>query len=51
MGDILELESGVLNYVNEHKLEENELDLLEKLKDAFHNKQLISLFWRKRKKS
>ncbi|MFP6209546.1 DUF262 domain-containing protein [Helicobacter pylori] len=37
VGDILELESGVLNYVNE-------LDLLEKLKDAFHNKQLISFF-------
>ncbi len=44
VGDILELESGVLNYVNEHKLEKNELDLLEKLKDAFHNKQLISYF-------
>ncbi len=44
VGDILELESGVLNYVNEHKLEKNELDLLEKLKDAFHNKQLISFF-------
>ncbi|RKV30367.1 DUF262 domain-containing protein [Helicobacter pylori] len=44
VGDILELESGVLNYVNEHRLEKNELDLLEKLKDAFHNKQLISYF-------
>ncbi len=45
VGDILELESGVLNYVNEHRLEEkNVLDLLEKLKDAFHNKQLISFF-------
>ncbi len=44
VGDILELESGVLNYVNEHRLEKNELDLLEKLKDAFHNKQLISFF-------
>ncbi len=44
VGDILELESGVLNYVNENRLEKNELDLLEKLKDAFHNKQLISFF-------
>ncbi len=44
VGDILELESGILNYVNEHRLEKNELDLLEKLKDAFHNKQLISFF-------
>ncbi|MBM0607220.1 DUF262 domain-containing protein [Helicobacter pylori] len=44
VGDILELESGVLNYVNEHRLEKNELDLLEKLKDAFHTKQLISFF-------
>ncbi|WP_187926301.1 DUF262 domain-containing protein [Helicobacter pylori] len=44
VGDILELESGVLNYVNEHRLKKNELDLLEKLKDAFHNKQLISYF-------
>ncbi len=44
VGDILELESGVLNYVNEHRLEKNELDLLEKLKDAFHNKQLILFF-------
>ncbi|GAA7705341.1 DUF262 domain-containing protein [Helicobacter pylori] len=44
VGDILELESGVLNYVNEHRLEKNQLDLLEKLKDAFHNKQLISFF-------
>ncbi|WQT02587.1 DUF262 domain-containing protein [Helicobacter pylori] len=44
VGDILELENGVLNYVNEHRLEKNELDLLEKLKDAFHDKQLISFF-------
>ncbi len=44
VGDILELESGVLNYVNEHRLGKNELDLLEKLKDAFHDKQLISFF-------
>ncbi len=49
MGDILELESGVLNYVNEHRLEKNELDLLEKLKDTFHNKQLISFFEEKEK--
>ncbi len=49
VGDILELESGVLNYVHEHRLEKNELDLLEKLKDAFHNKQLISFFEEKEK--
>ncbi len=49
VGDILELESGVLNYVNEYRLEKNELDLLEKLKDAFHNKQLISFFEEKEK--
>ncbi len=49
VGDILELESGVLNYVNEHRLDKNELDLLEKLKDAFHNKQLISFFEEKEK--
>ncbi|MFP6286650.1 DUF262 domain-containing protein [Helicobacter pylori] len=44
VGDILELESGVLNYASEHGLKNNELDLLEKLKDAFHDKQLISYF-------
>ncbi len=44
VGDILELESGVLNYVTKHGLKDNELDLLEKLKDAFHDKQLISFF-------
>ncbi len=44
VGDILELESGVLNYASEHGLKNNELDLLEKLKDAFRNKQLISFF-------
>ncbi len=44
VGDILELESGVLNYVNEHRLEKNELDLLEKLKDAFCTEKLISYF-------
>ncbi|GHQ01169.1 hypothetical protein JP0054_13660 [Helicobacter pylori] len=52
VGDILGLESGVLNYVQkhqEHGLEENELNLLEKLKDAFHTKQLISFFEEKEK--
>ncbi|GAA8320274.1 hypothetical protein HpBT192_12370 [Helicobacter pylori] len=52
VGDILELESGVLNYVQkhqEHDLKENELNLLEKLKDAFHTKQLISFFEEKEK--
>ncbi len=49
VGDILELESGVLNYVQEHGLKKNELDLLEKLKDAFHTKQLISFFEEKEK--
>ncbi|PDW12806.1 hypothetical protein BB387_00705 [Helicobacter pylori] len=49
VGDILELESGVLNYAQEHGLKENALNLLEKLKDAFHNKQLISFFEEKEK--
>lgn len=49
VGDILELESGVLNYVQEHGLKKNELNLLEKLKDAFHTKQLISFFEEKEK--
>ncbi|GAA7190475.1 DUF262 domain-containing protein [Helicobacter pylori] len=49
VGDILELESGVLNYAQEHGLKGNELDLLEKLKDAFHTKQLISFFEEKEK--
>ncbi|GAA9155029.1 DUF262 domain-containing protein [Helicobacter pylori] len=49
VGDILELESGVLNYAQKHGLEENELNLLEKLKDAFHDKQLISFFEEKEK--
>ncbi len=49
VGDILELENGVLNYAQEHGLEENELNLLEKLKDAFHTKQLISFFEEKEK--
>ncbi len=44
VGDILELESGVLNYVTEHGLKGDELGLLEKLKDVFHTKQLISFF-------
>lgn len=43
VGDILELES-VWNYASEHDLKDNALGLLEKLKDAFHNKQLISYF-------
>ncbi|GAA8496320.1 hypothetical protein KKKH51_13780 [Helicobacter pylori] len=49
VGDILELESGVLNYVQEHSLKDNELRLLEKLKDAFCTKQLISFFEEKEK--
>ncbi|GAA8124957.1 hypothetical protein HpKG106_07760 [Helicobacter pylori] len=49
VGDILELESGVLNYAQEHGLKENELNLLEKLKDAFRTKQLISFFEEKEK--
>lgn len=43
VGDILELES-VWNYASEHDLKDNALGLLEKLKDAFHDKQLISFF-------
>lgn len=46
VGDILELKS-VWNYASEHGLKDNKdnvLGLLEKLKDAFHNKQLISFF-------
>ncbi|GAA8447428.1 DUF262 domain-containing protein [Helicobacter pylori] len=49
MGDILELESGVLNYANEHDLKDNALNLLEKLNKAFHDKQLISFFEEKEK--
>ncbi|GAA7072580.1 DUF262 domain-containing protein [Helicobacter pylori] len=49
VGDILELESGVLNYVQEHGLKNNEFDLLEKLKNAFCTKQLISFFEEKEK--
>ncbi|WRB99849.1 DUF262 domain-containing protein [Helicobacter pylori] len=49
VGDTLELESGVLNYANEHGLKDNALGLLEKLKDAFHTHQLISFFEEKEK--
>ncbi len=42
VGDILE--ESVWNYASEHGLKDNALGLLEKLKDAFHNKQLISYF-------
>lgn len=49
VGDILELESGVLNYAQEHGLKGNALNLLEKLKDTFHTKQLISFFEEKEK--
>ncbi len=49
VGDILELESGILNYAQEHGLKGNALNLLEKLKDAFHTKQLISFFEEKEK--
>ncbi len=38
VGDILELGSGVLDYVTKHHLEKNELDLLDNLKYAFHDK-------------
>ncbi|WQV37957.1 DUF262 domain-containing HNH endonuclease family protein [Helicobacter pylori] len=48
VGDILELES-VWNYASEHDLKDDALKLLEKLKDAFHNKQLISFFEEKEK--
>ncbi len=43
VGDILELEN-VWNYANEHGLKGNELELLETLNKAFHDKQLISFF-------
>ncbi len=49
VGDILELESGVWNYAKDHGIEGNALNLLEKLKDAFHTKQLISFFEEKEK--
>ncbi len=48
VGDILELKSA-WNYASEHGLKDNALRLLEKLKDAFHNKQLISFFEEKEK--
>ncbi|GAA7105500.1 hypothetical protein VN0435_13530 [Helicobacter pylori] len=48
MGDILELES-VWNYAEKQGIKGNALDLLEKLKDAFHTKQLISFFEEKEK--
>ncbi|WP_121297203.1 DUF262 domain-containing protein [Helicobacter pylori] len=48
VGDILELKS-VVNYVREHDLGDKESELLEKLKDAFHTKQLISFFEEKEK--
>ncbi|GAA7892162.1 hypothetical protein HpMS203_12960 [Helicobacter pylori] len=48
VGDILELEI-VWNYAKDHGIEGNELNLLEKLKDAFHTKQLISFFEEKEK--
>ncbi len=38
-----------MNYVTEHGLKGDELGLLEKLKDAFHTKQLISFFEEKEK--
>ncbi|RVZ19571.1 DUF262 domain-containing protein [Helicobacter pylori] len=43
VGDILELKS-VVNYTREHKLGDEELELLETLNKAFHDKQLISYF-------
>lgn len=43
VGDILELKS-VVNYTREHKLGDEESELLETLNKAFHNKQLISFF-------
>lgn len=48
VGDILELEI-VWNYAKDHGIEGNALRLLEKLKDAFHTKQLISFFEEKEK--
>ncbi|GAA7326401.1 DUF262 domain-containing protein [Helicobacter pylori] len=48
VGDILELES-VWNYAEKQGIKGNALDLLEKLKDAFHTKQLISFFEEKEK--
>ncbi len=48
VGDILELES-VWDYADKHGIKDNALGLLEKLKDVFHNKQLISYFEEKEK--
>ncbi len=48
VGDILELEF-LVNYAQKHRLEDNESKLLEKLRDAFCNKQLISFFEEKEK--
>ncbi|GAA9997789.1 DUF262 domain-containing protein [Helicobacter pylori] len=48
VGDILELES-VWNYAKDHGIEGNALNLLEKLKDTIHTKQLISFFEEKEK--
>ncbi|MBS3017160.1 DUF262 domain-containing protein, partial [Helicobacter pylori] len=43
VGDILGLKN-VWNYANEHGLKGNELELIETLNKAFHDKQLISYF-------
>ncbi|GAA9704141.1 DUF262 domain-containing protein [Helicobacter pylori] len=43
VGDILELKS-VVNYTREHKLSDEESELLETLNKAFYDKQLISFF-------
>ncbi|GAA7033548.1 DUF262 domain-containing protein [Helicobacter pylori] len=48
VGDILELKS-VVNYTREHKLSDEESELLETLNKAFHDKQLISFFEEKEK--
>ncbi len=48
VGDILGLES-VWNYAEKHGIKGNALDLLGKLKDAFHDKKLISFFEEKEK--
>ncbi|WP_231625221.1 GmrSD restriction endonuclease domain-containing protein [Helicobacter pylori] len=48
VGDILELKS-VINYAREHKLGDEESELLEKLNKAFHDKPLISFFEEKEK--
>ncbi|KAA6493587.1 DUF262 domain-containing protein [Helicobacter pylori] len=49
VGDILELGSGVWNYADKQGIKDNALNLLEKLKDTFHTKQLISFFEEKEK--